>query len=165
ADGLSGVHTHMTNSLNTPVEALEFAYPFRVRKYAYRAGSGGGGRFRGGNGLIREIELLGDAQITLLADRRKRGPYGLNGGAEGAPGRTLLLRRNGAAEELPGKCSVNAKAGDAVRIESPGGGGWGKRQSAKNDEPTTISGMPARRLQRQSTSSGATPTAAKSQSE
>src|SRR5205823_3626498 len=101
AEGLSGVHTHMTNSLNTPVEALEYAYPFRVRKYSYRTGLGGGGRFRGGNGLIREIELLGDAQITLLADRRKRGPYGLNGGAEGAPGRTLLLRRNGAAEELP----------------------------------------------------------------
>jgi N-methylhydantoinase B len=128
ADGLSGVHTHMTNSLNTPVEALEFAYPFRVRKYAYRQGSGGAGHFRGGDGLIREIEVLGDAQVTMLADRRKRGPYGLQGGASGVPGRTLLVRRDGSTEELPGKCSVSVRAGDAIRIESPGGGGWGAKR-------------------------------------
>ena len=127
ADGLSGVHTHMTNSLNTPVEALEFAYPFRVRRYGYRAGSGGAGKFRGGDGLVREIEVLGDAQITLLADRRKRGPYGLRGGTDGTPGRSTLVRRDGSTEEVPGKCSVSARAGDAIRIESPGGGGWGEQ--------------------------------------
>ncbi len=85
-DGISGVHTHMTNSLNTPVEALEYAYPFRVRRYAYRYGSGGEGKFRGGDGLIREVELLTDAEVTLLADRRKFRPYGLEGGGDGARG-------------------------------------------------------------------------------
>jgi len=125
-DGLSGVHTHMTNSLNTPVEALEYAYPFRLRRYEYRENSGGNGRYRGGDGLVREIELLADAQVTLLADRRRFGPYGLRGGDAGATGRALLLRRNAVAEELPGKCNRHARAGDVVRIETPGGGGWGK---------------------------------------
>ncbi|MBV8207661.1 MAG: hydantoinase B/oxoprolinase family protein [Acidobacteria bacterium] len=125
ADGLSGVHTHMTNSLNTPVEALEYAYPFRVRRYGYRPGSGGNGKFRGGDGLVREIELLTDAQVTLLADRRKRGPYGLAGGEPGAPGRSLLIGKDGNTTELPAKCSIAACKGDRVRIESPGGGGWG----------------------------------------
>ena len=83
ADGLSGVHTHMTNSLNTPVEALEYAYPLRVTRYSYRRGSGGQGKFSGGDGLVREIELLADAQVTLLADRRKFPPYGLMGGSPG----------------------------------------------------------------------------------
>ncbi len=89
ADGLSGVHTHMTNSLNTPVEALEYAYPFRVRKYAYRPNSGGSGKFHGGDGLIREVELLADAQVTLLSDRRKFRPYGLAGGEPGAAGQAF----------------------------------------------------------------------------
>jgi N-methylhydantoinase B len=128
ADGISGVHTHMTNSLNTPIEALEYAYPFRVRQYSYRPSSGGKGRFRGGDGLVREIELLTDSQVTMLADRRKRGPYGLAGGHPGACGRTLLIRADGTTEELPAKCSVEAKKGDVVRIESPGGGGWGARK-------------------------------------
>ena len=91
-DGISGVQTHMTNSLNTPIEALEYAYPFRVRRYAYREGSGGTGQFRGGDGLIREIELLADAQVTLLADRRKLRPYGLQGGEEGAAGCAWLIK-------------------------------------------------------------------------
>jgi N-methylhydantoinase B len=125
-DGLSGVHTHMTNSLNTPVEALEYAYPFRVRRYGYRRGSGGRGKYRGGDGLVREIELLADAQVTILADRRKFAPYGLAGGDAGATGKTTLLRRDGQTEELPGKCNREVKAGDVVRIETPGGGGWGK---------------------------------------
>jgi N-methylhydantoinase B len=126
-DGISGVQTHMTNSLNTPIEALEYAYPFRVRRYAYREGSGGHGQFRGGDGLIREIELLVDAQVTLLAERRKFRPWGLAGGEEGAAGRATLFKA-GCAEgrELPGKCSLQTGAGDAVRIETPGGGGWGK---------------------------------------
>lgn len=79
SDGIAGVHTHMTNSLNTPVEALEYAYPFRVRRYCYRSGSGGTGKFRGGDGLIREIELLDPVQLSILSDRRRFAPYGLNG--------------------------------------------------------------------------------------
>jgi N-methylhydantoinase B len=127
-DGISGVQTHMTNSLNTPVEALEYAYPFRVRRYAYRDGSGGAGEFRGGDGLIREVELLADAQVTLLADRRKFRPYGLQGGESGAPGRALLtLPSSIGATELPGKCSRHVEKGSVLRLETPGGGGWGKR--------------------------------------
>jgi N-methylhydantoinase B len=125
-NGVSGVHTHMTNSLNTPAEALENAYPVRLRKYSLRPNSGGRGRHTGGDGIIREIEVLTDAQITVLADRRTRGPYGLNGGSDGAPGRTTIIRHDGSEEELPGKTSTRLQAGERVRIESPGGGGWGK---------------------------------------
>jgi len=128
-DGISGVQTHMTNSLNTPIEALEYAYPFRMRRYAYRGGSGGDGEFRGGDGLIREIELLCDAQVTLLAERRKFRPYGLHGGDDGAPGRATVLKAGSEGEtELPAKCSLRLAAGDRLRIETPGGGGWGKRE-------------------------------------
>jgi N-methylhydantoinase B len=125
-DGVPGVHTHMTNSLNTPIEALEYAYPFRVRRYSYRRGSGGNGKYRGGDGLVREIELLTDSQVTILADRRKFAPYGLAGGEAGATGRATLIRSHGEAEELPGKCNREVQAGDVVRIETPGGGGWGR---------------------------------------
>jgi N-methylhydantoinase B len=124
--GVSGVHTHMTNSLNTPAEALEYAYPIRLRQYSLRPGSGGVGLHRGGDGIVREIEVLADAQVTLLADRRSHGPYGLAGGADGAFGRTLLVRRDGSAESLPSKTSVRLRAGEGIRIESPGGGGWGR---------------------------------------
>jgi len=124
--GVSGVHTHMTNSLNTPAEALEYAYPLRVTQYSLRKGSGGVGKFTGGDGIVREVELLADSQVTLLADRRSRGPYGLNGGADGASGRTEIIQNNGARELLPGKTSVRLKKGERIRIESPGGGGWGK---------------------------------------
>jgi N-methylhydantoinase B len=128
-DGISGVHTHMTNSLNTPIEALEYAYPFRVRRYAYRDGSGGEGKFRGGDGLIREVELLTDAEVTLLADRRKFRPYGLEGGGDGTAGRALVLKAESGEEiELPGKCSRQLKKGDVLRIETPGGGGFGGRE-------------------------------------
>jgi N-methylhydantoinase B len=122
--GVSGVHTHMTNSLNTPAEALEHAYPFRVTRYALRSGSGGNGRFRGGDGIVREIEVLTDAQVTLLAERRSRGPYGLHGGEDGAPGRAFVIRRDGMQEEIGGKASVRLAAGERIRIESPGGGGF-----------------------------------------
>ena len=124
-NGVSGVHTHMTNSLNTPAEALEYAYPIRLRQYSLCSNSGGAGLHRGGDGIIREIEVLTDAQVTLLADRHSRGPYGLAGGSDGAKGRTLIVRGNGAEEELPGKTSVRLKKGERVRIQSPGGGGWG----------------------------------------
>ena len=124
-DGVSGVHTHMTNSLNTPAEALEYAYPLRVRRYALRSGSGGAGRYRGGDGIVREIEVLTDAEVTLLADRRVRGPWGLHGGAEGAAGNATILRADGSHEKLPGKFNVRLRKGEAIRIESPAGGGWG----------------------------------------
>jgi N-methylhydantoinase B len=123
--GVSGVHTHMTNSLNTPAEALEYAYPLRVTEYSLRKGSGGNGKFRGGDGIVREVELLADSEVTLLADRRGRGPYGLQGAADGRAGSTQIVREDGTTETLPGKASMRAKKGDRVRIESPGGGGWG----------------------------------------
>ena len=126
-DGISGVHTHMTNSLNTPAEALEHAYPFRVTKYSFRRGSGGAGAHRGGDGIVREIELLTDAEVTLLADRRERGPYGLQGGSDGAPGRAAVVRRDGSEVQIGGKASVRLRKGEKIRIESPGGGGWGRK--------------------------------------
>ena len=126
--GIDGIHCHMTNSLNTPVEALEYAYPLRVRSYSYRPNSGGQGSARGGNGLIREIELLAPAQITLLADRRKFAPYGLAGGEPGANGRAFLISSTGQSSELPGKCTQYAQTGDTIRIETPGGGGWGRKE-------------------------------------
>jgi N-methylhydantoinase B len=123
--GVSGVHTHMTNSLNTPAEALEYAYPLRVRHYSLRAGSGGNGQYRGGDGVVREIEVLTDCQVTMLAERRAYAPWGLAGGKAGSPGRTSIIR-SGAMEEMPGKFSAHLEAGDRIRIESPGGGGWGE---------------------------------------
>jgi N-methylhydantoinase B len=128
-DGVSGVHTHMTNSLNTPAEALEYAYPLRVRRYGLRRGSGGGGRLRGGDGVVREIEVLTDAEVTLLADRRKRGPWGLEGGEDGAPGKATVVSGDGTRRDLPGKFNVRLRKGERIRIESPGAGGWGKRDS------------------------------------
>jgi N-methylhydantoinase B len=127
ADGLSAVHTHMTNSLNTPVEALEYAYPLRVRRYAIRRGSGGKGRHRGGDGVIREIELLTDARVSLLADRRRFAPYGLNGGEAAKKGRAELIPVDGRKKRLPGKFSIRARRGDRVVIETPGGGGCGSQ--------------------------------------
>ena len=123
-DGMSGVHTHMTNSLNTPAEALEYAYPLRVREYRLRKGSGGKGRFRGGDGVIREIETLVPARMSLLADRREHGPYGLNGGEQGQPGTNVIIRGKQRVK-FPAKGSRQLDAGDRVRIETPGGGGWG----------------------------------------
>jgi len=124
--GVSGVHTHMTNSLNTPAEALEYAYPLRVRKYSLRAGSGGPGKFRGGDGIVREIEVLADCEVTLLADRRSRGPWRLAGGTDGAPGKTFITRRDGSVEAMPAKFSARLRSGERITIETPGGGGWGR---------------------------------------
>jgi N-methylhydantoinase B len=125
-DGMNATHTHMTNSLNTPAEALEYAYPLRVREYRIRKGSGGKGKCKGGDGAIREIEVLTRARMSLLADRRKRPPYGLHGGDDGATGRASIIRRDGTVEALPSKGSWELAAGDRVRIETPGGGGFGK---------------------------------------
>jgi N-methylhydantoinase B len=124
-DGASGVHTHMTNSLNTPAEALEYSYPFRVTRYSLRPDSRGNGKHRGGDGIVRELEMLTDAEVTMLSDRRKTQPYGLNGGEAGAPGRTTILRADGSEEELASKGSTRLRRGDRVRVETPGGGGWG----------------------------------------
>ena len=123
--GASGHHAHMTNSLNTPFEALEYAYPFRMIRYALRRNSGGEGKHRGGDGLIREIEILSDARVTLLADRRITPPWGLEGGQPGATGKTSIICSDCAEESLPGKCTRTVSAGTRIRIESPGGGGWG----------------------------------------
>ena len=124
-DGIDGIHCHMTNSLNTPIEALEYAYPFRVRSYGYRKGSGGKGKFRGGNGLVREIELLTASRVTLLCDRQKFAPYGLAGGEDGAKGQVSLETSVGQSTRLPGKTTLHANANDVIRVETPGGGGWG----------------------------------------
>ena len=123
--GVSGVHTHMTNSLNTPAEALEYAYPLRVLRFSLRPGSGGAGKYRGGDGIIREIEVLTDCEVTLLADRRARGPWGLAGGEAGAPGTASVIRAGGSRQEMPGKFSTRLQKGERIRIETPGGGGWG----------------------------------------
>ncbi len=125
--GASGIQTHMTNTLNTPVEALEHAYPLRVRRTCLRRGSGGRGLHPGGEGIVRELELLTAAQITIISDRRRRGPYGLAGGEAGKVGRNLLVRDEN-ERELPGKCSFVGRGGDRLRIETPGGGGWGKNE-------------------------------------
>ena len=126
AEGMSATHTHMTNSLNTPAEALEYAYPLRVREYRIRQGSGGRGKHNGGDGSIREIETLASARMALLSDRRKRAPYGLQGGQDGERGRAFIIRRDGTREELTSKVSCQLEPGDRVRIETPSGGGWGK---------------------------------------
>ena len=122
--GRSATHTHMTNSWNTPVEAFEHDYPLSVRSYRIRSGSGGDGLHQGGNGIVREVEFLEPAEVTLLSDRRARGPWGLAGGAPGLPGKNKLSR-NGSNENLPAKVRTLLKKGDVLRIESPGGGGWG----------------------------------------
>jgi N-methylhydantoinase B len=122
--GLSGVHTHMSNTLNTPVEALEHAYPFRVLRYSLTRGTGGVGQHPGGDGLRREIELLAPVEVTLLTERRDVGPPGAMGGGAGAPGENLL-RRRGIEERLPSKTSFRAEVGDVIAIMTPGGGGWG----------------------------------------
>ena len=120
AAGPSGVHVAMTNTLNTPVEALELAYPLRVERYELRPGSGGDGAHRGGDGVVRELRVLEDCRLSLLTQRRSRLPAGVHGGLPGAPGRNLV---NG--EELPAIASRDLRAGDVLRIETPGGGGFG----------------------------------------
>ena len=126
ADGLSGVHTHMTNSLNTPIEALESAYPVRVRRYSLRRGSGGAGQYRGGDGIIREVEFLTAVRGSILSERRRLQPYGLAGGKPGKAGRNQLILPRG-VQELSSKAVFYAPEGSILRIETPGGGGWGKK--------------------------------------
>ena len=125
-EGMNATHTHMTNSLNTPAEALEYAYPLRVREYRIRKGSGGKGKHKGGDGAVREIETLTPVRVALLSDRRKLAPYGLDGGGDAERGRAFIIRRSGRREELTSKGSWQLETGDRVRIETPGGGGYGK---------------------------------------
>lgn len=122
--GGAAMHAHMSNTLNTPLEALEYAFPLRAVAYGLRHGSGGTGRHSGGDGLVRSLMFLQPVQATITSERRRRGPYGLQGGEDGRPGRNLLLR-DGEEIELPGKVSLALQAGDILRIETPGGGGWG----------------------------------------
>jgi N-methylhydantoinase B/oxoprolinase/acetone carboxylase alpha subunit len=125
--GMSGVHTAMTNTRDTPVEALERALPLRIRRYSLREGSGGAGAHPGGDGIVRELEVLEPATLSLVTERRMSAPWGLAGGAPGAPGANHLLPGGDAASAraLPDKVTVDLAAGDVVRIETPGGGGWG----------------------------------------
>jgi N-methylhydantoinase B len=124
-DGPSATHSHMTNTLNTPAEAMEYAYPLRVLRYEIRAYSGGQGRFKGGDGIRRDVEILTEAQVTLLTERRERAPYGLNGGHSGKPGENVIIRE-GKEILLPGKGSFDLQSGDILSIRTPGGGGYGK---------------------------------------
>ncbi len=127
ADGLSGVHVHMTNTLNTPAEAMEYAYPLRVTRYELRRGSGGRGQHTGGDGIYREVELLADATVTILSERRALAPYALAGGEPGAVGENLLIPAGDSdPQRLPGKITLRAKAGDRIGIATPSGGGYGK---------------------------------------
>ena len=118
--GLNGVQTHMTNTLNTPIEVLEQRYPLRILKYQIRRNSGGKGQYAGGDGLIREFQFLKSAEFTLLTERRRHEPWGINGGGGGKTGVNLL---NG--EQLPGKCHRHAQSGDILTLKTPGGGGCG----------------------------------------
>lgn len=128
ADGPSAVHSHMTNTLNTPIEALEFAYPLQVMCYEIRSGSGGDGRYRGGEGIRRDVKLSVDSHVTLITERRRLPPYGLNGGRPGELGENLLIHA-GEEQKLPGKGSFHLKAEDILSIRTPGGGGYGDPES------------------------------------
>jgi N-methylhydantoinase B len=130
-NGPSAIHSHMTNTLNTPVEALEYAYPLRVLRYEIRKNSGGSGKYWGGDGIRRDIQLLTDAQVTMLSERRQLGPYGLNGGQNGSPGVNVIFR--GDEEQLiAGKGTFELHTGDVLSIQTPGGGGFGKPISKDN---------------------------------
>jgi N-methylhydantoinase B len=131
ADGGDGMHVHMSNTLNTPVEALEYNYPLLVKEYRLRPDSGGDGLYRGGAGLVRSIQFLAPVTATITSERRKRGPYGLAGGQPGQPGRNSIIW-NEQETLLTGKSTVDLKTGTILRIATPGGGGWGQKESAKD---------------------------------
>ncbi len=125
-DGLDATHTHMTNTLNTPVETIEHNYPFRIKRYHIRPQSGGSGKFKGGHGIIRDFEFLDTASVSILSDRRKFSPYGLKGGQKGQGGKNILFSK-GKKQSLPSKTTVNVKKGDIISICTPGGGGHSRR--------------------------------------
>jgi N-methylhydantoinase B len=123
--GLSATHSHMTNSWNTPVEAFERLYPVQIERYQIRKNSAGTGNTRGGNGIVRSFKFLTEVDATILADRHLRGPYGLCGGKSGKPGVAVLLHGN-FATKLPAKTRVQLRPNDVIRLETPGGGGFGE---------------------------------------
>jgi N-methylhydantoinase B len=127
ADGPPAQHSHMTNTLNTPVEAIEYAYPLRVLRYEVRSGTGGAGRFRGGDGIRRDVQMLSNVQVTLITERRRLAPYGLNGGGQGKYGENVLIR-DGKEQVLPGKGSFDLLDGDILSLRTPGGGGYGRSE-------------------------------------
>ena len=129
--GLSALHTHMTNTLNTPVETIETTFPLRVKKYQIRPGTGGQGLHDGGNGLLRSYEFLEPAQVTLMSERRKLQPWGLRGGNPGAVGSNSLETERNERRQLPSKVNFEVKAGDVLSVETPGGGGWGNADCQK----------------------------------
>ena len=129
-NGRSAVHSHMTNTMNTPVEAIPLAYPFEVERYELRSGSGGEGRHPGGDGLLREYRFHGPATVTIVTERRRLSPPGLNGGGPGASGQNTLLREDGTTIDLGARAEVRVGPRDLLRIETPGGGGWGNASSA-----------------------------------
>lgn len=133
APGQAAVHSHMTNTLNTPIEAIEYTYPLRITHYGIRQGSGGIGRRPGGDGIRREIQVLNKCQVTVLSERRKFAPYGLSGGGNGACGKNLLIR-HGEAIELDGKGSYFLNQGDILSIQTPGGGGYGAPDAPQNTQ-------------------------------
>ena len=135
-DGISGIQTHMTNTMNTPIEAMEFAFPLRLRRYALRRGSGGDGQYRGGDGVVREVEFLAPARVTLMSERRRRPPPGYHGGHHGEPGENVLLRGGFEEIQLAGKELIDVEAGDVLSVRTPGAGGWGAPDSRLhgNDE-------------------------------
>jgi N-methylhydantoinase B len=134
ADGMDGVHSHMTNTLNTPIEALEAAYPLQVVRYELASGTGGAGEHRGGLGIRREIRAIGHAaRVSLLTDRRRRRPYGVRGGGAGAAGQDALIRASGEVVSVPSKGSIILLPGDALRVQTPGGGGWGEPARRSSD--------------------------------
>jgi N-methylhydantoinase B/oxoprolinase/acetone carboxylase alpha subunit len=125
--GMSGVHTGMTNTKNTPIEALERAYPMRVVRYRLRRGSGGAGFSRGGEGIERDLMMLEDVTVSIITERRVSRPWGMAGGESGERGENWLLRQGDEtrAERLIDKCTIRMRAGDVLRLLTPGGGGWG----------------------------------------
>jgi 5-oxoprolinase (ATP-hydrolysing) len=139
-DGASAMHTHMTNTAITDVEVVERRHPVRVREFSIRRGSGGRGTWHGGDGVVREVEFLKPLTVSLVTQHRTTRPYGMNGGEEGASGRQILIRQDGSEEDIPPSATFDVAAGERVRIETPGGGGWGekssnsKSQTPKNDQ-------------------------------
>ena len=133
-DGISGIQTHMTNTMNTPIEAMEFAFPLRLRRYALRRGSGGDGKFKGGDGVIREVEFLAPARVTLMSERRKLPPPGYHGGHHGEPGENVLLRGGYEEVQLAGKELIDVQPGDILSVRTPGAGGWGAPEHGHGHE-------------------------------
>ncbi len=142
-DGISGIQTHMTNTLNTPIEALEFAFPLRLRRYALRRGSGGDGKYKGGDGLVREVEFLAPARVTLMSERRKLPPPGYHGGHHGEPGENILLRGGYEEVTLAGKELIDVEPGDVLSVRTPGGGGWGAPEPDHDHDHEHGRGRPA----------------------